>query len=467
MNCPVNATVSYRDQSIDLVLNPGDTIGRAQICPSSQTLSRNVFRVEASYSKKYPHSVDVSIVHRYCRFEMLLCNGQKGAVIEVGETPRTFIYFMRRRDLGKYADLCGFRIVEVGRPEKDATGEEKVMWKTLSEGECIQVIFNSVQSAVKADKVDNMVVDTPVLDEPAPALPLRLGKKPLLWAKWQKVFAERRAERQAKLPQLARAITQWRLLRRKFRMAVLQDLRDKMRRGEWFPSGKHAQVEESDDEEKGADVSEEALPALENEMVGSRSDRHMNTLIRRALNADQRVGVIPKAAVLCAVNCAFNVEGAYRNLPMPSKKWDSQVGIDRANKTILSAISDVKETMCHLKVLKRSSLEKGRPSTADDIQHARSHVEECRRYIDEKFKKTFGAKVIREGIRCFIRRDGIKTPPSDFKLHFCVEGTVVGVDPATRATIIAVGDAREQYYLPDERVHFNRSDAEMGTLKRR
>jgi hypothetical protein len=454
MNRPVNATVTYRDQSVDLVLEPGNPIGRSQICPSSQTLSRRVFRVDASNSRRHPFTADVSIIYRYCRFEMLICNGQKGGVIDVEDEPRKFIFFMRKKELEKHVCPYGFRVIAFGRVEEDANGEKKVNWIPLSESECIQVVFNGVQSAAKegGGTIDKMAADKPVpVEEPVPALdtPIRLGKKPLLWAKWRKWQAEH--------PGRIRCDPS----RRRFLMAVMQALRDKMRRGEWFPKPKSECVEDTlENEEPWAEVSEQEMPLLEGKLAVEGSYRLMDTVIKRIAN--ERVGVIPIASVLCAFNSAFNVPVAHHNQPEPTKIWASVGGINRANKSILNAISDVQDTMCNLKVLKRSSMEKGRPTTKEDVQKAQTHIQDSRLYIADRFKATFGSKIIQQGIPCFVRKDGLHMPPLAFRLHRCVEGIVAGFDPVTRATIITLGDVQERYLLPDPCVHFNREDAEMG-----
>jgi hypothetical protein len=246
-----------------------------------------------------------------------------------------------------------------------------------------------------------------------------------------------------------------------------------MRKGKWFPKEKEM-CEEAGNEEEGQDLPEDALPALEHEMKEEKdSGCHLVRVVNR-YGMDYK-GAVPTSAALCPVEQAYNVQAAYRHAPEPKKGkagvWDNVNGIDRANKSILASIDSVHETLCSIRDMNRliaSASSKAQQALQEEFLAARTFVADTRRYIEAKFQKSFGSKVIKEGIPCFVRKDdSIKSPPTDFNFHFCVAGTVVGVDPGTRATIIAVGNERLQFHLPDHRVHFNRKDAEEGKFKRR
>ena len=89
------------------------------------------------------------------------------------------------------------------------------------------------------------------------------------------------------------------------------------------------------------------------------------------------------------------------------------------------------------------------------------------KYIEAKFKASFGSKMVQEGVPCFVQKDNVRHPRKR-TLHYCVKGVVVGFDRETRATIIEFKSRRqERYHLPDPRVHFNREDAEMGLRGKR
>jgi hypothetical protein len=412
-------------------------------CPSK------VFTV-VSTRKRGKETVKVSVVRRNCRVEHLE-NGVVVGTHDVFDKACDFEVAMWKRK--GMTDSRGFRIITALYTDPKTNKDE---WRTLPEKYWFEAIFEGLEAPEDgAAAMDEAVVP----DEPAAPLLLQRGRKPLLWAKWRKWRAEH--------PIGPRIVTQWMKSQRKYRMAELQALRDLMRKGKWFP--KEKEMCEEDAQGKYTEVPEDALPALEREMKEDKdSGRHLVRVVSR-YGMDYK-GSVPTTSALCTLEQAFNVREAYSRCPEPKKGragvWDNPVGVDRANKSMHNAIDSVQETLCCIRDLNRliaNASSKAQKELLAELLVARKFVTDTRQYIEVKFRASFGSKVIKEGMQCFVRKEN--TAPKDNALYSSAEGTVVGVDPETRATIIAVGNEREQYHLPDRRVHFNRKDAEEGKLQ--
>ena len=430
--------------------SPSDAHGRDLFDePRPMQYSRQIFQV-LSTTTRSPATATVRVVKRNCFVEVF----QNGQVVEqraVFDDPVDFKVVMWRKK--GMTDSHGFRITKLLETDP-VTGQSD--WRILPPQFCFEAIFEGLYDP--NDEAAAMGGAVVMMDEPVAVLPFQRGRRPLIRATWR-----------AEHPIGSRFVTEWERARRKYLLARVQVVRDKMRKGQWYmcvedPPGK---------EEAWKEVSEDAMPALEREMKEEKdSGRHLERVVAR-YGMDNR-GVVPTPSAYCTPEQAFNVPQAYLRSPGPKKGragvWDNVNGIDRANKCLLDAIGSVQETLCSIKDLSRlieKASSKVKPELQAELLTARKSVTDTNAYIEAKFQASFGSKVIKKDIPCFVRKDdSIKSPPTAFHLHFCVEGTVVGVDAETRATIIAVGDERKPYHLPDHRVHFNRKDAEEGALKR-